>query len=101
MPIYEYKCKCGIEGEKILPLSEFNHPQTCVCGKVMYRKMSVPRPAIFVETGRGRILGTLNQEEDAQDFPGGDKHRDRYEQAMAKGLNYERPLEERVFQGFG
>jgi len=52
-------------------------------------------------TGKDKVLSTLNQEEDAYGYPGGDKHRARYDQAMAKGLDYQRPLEERVFTGFG
>jgi len=100
MPIYEYKCDaCKNEREVILPLSEAGKGMGCECGQVMRRKFS---PAyIFVpETGKDKVLSTLNQE-NGYDFPGGDMHRDRYEQAMAKGLTYERPLEEKVFQGFG
>jgi len=100
MPVYEYKCDvCNSERERILPFSEAGKRMGCACGRVMRRKFS---PAHFFcpETGKDKVLSTLNQEK-GYDFPGGDKHRPRYEQAMAKGLTYERPLEEKVFQGFG
>lgn len=71
----------------------------CDCGEVMRRKFSPPHFTISV-TGRDAVLGTLNQEKGAGQFPGGEKHRKRYEQAYAKGLGYERPLEERIFTGF-
>lgn len=67
MPIYEYRCKCGSEKEVILPIEEYNQPQVCECGEVMQRKMSVPRPAIFVPTGRGMALDSLNSK--AGGFP--------------------------------
>lgn len=40
MPIYEYKCECGIEKETILSYDESDQPQACACGKVMQRKVS-------------------------------------------------------------
>lgn len=98
MPIYEYKCECGTERELILPFSEAGKKLECDCGRVMRRKFSLVNFAI-PETGRGEVLKTLNKE-DGFDFPGGDKHRPRYEQAMSRGLDYQRPLEKRVFTGF-
>lgn len=60
MPIYEYRCDCGNEEQKLLPMQERNRPQVCKCGKVMLRKMSVPMPAISTPTGKGMALDTLN-----------------------------------------
>lgn len=57
MPIYEYKCKCGNEGEFILPFNP--EPQICECGDVMQRKMSVSS-FVMKPTGRGMALDTLN-----------------------------------------
>ncbi len=57
MPIYEYKCKCGNEGEFILPLNP--KPQICECGEVMQRKMSASS-FVMKPTGRGMALDTLN-----------------------------------------
>ncbi len=57
MPIYEYKCKCGNEGEFILPLDP--EPQICECGEVMQRKISISN-FVMKPTGRGMALDTLN-----------------------------------------
>ena len=86
MPIYEYKCECGTEREVIRPLSEAGKKLRCDCGREMRRKFSISHFTVSV-TGRDMVLGTLNQEEGAGTFPGGDKHRKRYEQAMSKGLD--------------
>jgi len=94
MPIYEYRCpECGHEQQAILPFSSIDLLQICAdCGRETNRKISLPQPAIIVATGRERVLGTLNQEAGAPDFPGGDMHRPRYEAAMAKGLDQRRPV---------
>ncbi len=57
MPIYEYKCKCGNEGEFILPFNP--QPQTCECGQTMQRQMSICS-FVMKPTGRGMALDTLN-----------------------------------------
>lgn len=87
MPIYEYRCpECGNEQEVVLSFGEFNLLQMCSnCGKPAERRMSIPHRAICPMTGRGKVMATLNKE-GGRDFPGGDMHRPRYEQAMAKGL---------------
>ena len=100
MPIYEFKCdECEAEKEVTLPFSEAGRQLVCACGQVMRRKISL---VLFTmpSTGRDNILGVLNREEGAGRLTGGPKHRDRFEEAMAKGLDYQRPLEERVFAGF-
>jgi len=86
MPIYEFRCDCGADREILLPVSECSKKPDCECGKVMERRFT-PINFNMPQNGRDRILGTLNQVEGAQDFPGGDRHRTRYEQAMAKGLD--------------
>jgi len=92
MPVYEFKCdNCEAEGEVTLPFSRAGEEQKCGCGQVMRRKFSSVNVTVH-QTGRNRILATLNQEEGAQDFPGGDMYRARYEQAMAKGLGQTRPV---------
>ena len=96
MPIYEYRCDCGTEREIKLPFSEAEKKIKCDCGQVMRRKFSLVN-FTMPKTGRDKVLGTLNQEEGAQDFPGGDKHRDRYEKAMAKGLDQTQPVIGRGF----
>ncbi len=59
MPIYEYKCGCGNETEVRLSFEEANQPQTCECGEVMQRKVSVVSFAMK-QTGKGMALDTLN-----------------------------------------
>ena len=87
MPIYEFVCdKCKTKREVNRPMSEAGQMQTCDCGQVMRRIFS-PIRFTMVQTGRDDILGILNQEEGAKDFPGGDMHRARYSKAMAKGLD--------------
>lgn len=61
------------------------------CGATMARLMSAPCLAVFRVSGKDIVLRTLNKE-DGADFPGGDKHRPRYEQAMARGLDQTRPV---------
>jgi len=92
MPTYEFVCgKCNLEDEKFYHsmLGEHEPPQCPVCHLDMIRAYRTPTNIIMPQTGREKILGTLNQEEGAQTFPGGDKYRDRYEKAMAKGLEPE------------
>lgn len=102
MPIYQFRCvECGSVQEPILPMEDRNEPRTCKCGGVERRIFEVPAPPIIAQTGKDQVLGILNQEDPTRDFPGGDKHRARYEQVMGKSLDYVTPVEERVFQGFG
>lgn len=99
MPIYEYQCpECGHEQEAILPLSEVMIVQLCSgCGKPTERRISIPQRAIVNVGGREQILKTLNKEEGGYNFPGGDMHRPRYEQAIARSLNQTRPVTGRGF----
>jgi len=98
MPIYRYYCaECLEEQEAILPMGKRDNARIHTCGSPMQRLPTFPSPAQFPVTGRGRVLATLNQEQGAQDFPGGDMHRNRYEQAMAKGLDQTQPVSGRGF----
>jgi putative FmdB family regulatory protein len=91
MPIYEFVCdNCKTNAEVSRPMSRAGDSQPCKCGRVMRRVFSYGG-FTMPETGRDRVLGTLNQEEGAQSFAGGDMHRARYEKAMAKGLGPPRP----------
>lgn len=100
MPLYEFKCdECKAEREAILPFGEANTEQQCTCGHVMRRRFSL-FSFTMPFTGRDKVLATLNKDEGGYGFPGGDKHRPRYEQVMGKSLDYVRPLEERIFTGF-
>lgn len=100
MPVYEYRCPvCLKEESVVLPMAERDSRRVHSCGVVMVRLMSLPSPAVYPVGGKDKVLSTLNQEK-GYNFPGGDMHRPRYEQAMAKGLDYVRPLEDRIFTGF-
>ena len=59
MPIYEYHCECGNEAEVRLSFEGADQSQTCGCGKIMRRKMSVSS-FVMKQTGRGMALNTLN-----------------------------------------
>jgi len=59
MPIYEYQCECNGRRERNLPLSRFDEPQICECGKTMQRKMSVSS-YVMKPTGKGMALDTIN-----------------------------------------
>lgn len=97
MPIYEFVCdKCDKRTEVHRPMSEAGGIEVCPCGKPMRRIFASLR-TVMIETGRDNILGILNQEEGAGDFPGGDMHRARYSQAMAKGLD---PPKQTIGRGF-
>lgn len=97
MPIYRFRCPdCLKEEEVILLMANRNDTRVHSCGAVMERLMSIPCPAIFKIYGKDTVLKTLNKE-DGHGFPGGDKHRPRYEQTMAKGLNPVKPVIGRGF----
>ena len=93
MPIYEYRCPgCGHEQEAILPWTQCALEQTCgECGSVTKRRLSLPQPAISLETGRDHVLSTLNGE-NGRGFPCQPKDRPRMEAAYAKGLDLTRPV---------
>lgn len=40
--IYEYLCVCGAEFERTLPVSEYQTPQICECGRKAKRVISAP-----------------------------------------------------------
>ena len=87
MPFYEFKCdECKAVKEVDRPMSEAGNGEMCECGRAM-RRIFFPSHISTPQTGRDKVLGTLNKEKGAKDFPGGDMHRPRYEQAMAKGLD--------------
>ena len=97
MPIYEFVCdKCGLGTEVFRPMSEAGEKQVCECGETMRRKFAV-LSFTMPQTGRDSVLATLNQEEGARNFPGGDMHRKRYEQAYSKGLD---PPKQTIGRGF-
>ena len=89
MPIYEYVCdKCHTELDILLPISKSGKQIECECGNTMRRRFSLATFKIPL-TGKDKVLKTLNKE-DGFNFPGGEKHRKRYEQSFTKGINPEK-----------
>ena len=87
MPIYEFVCdKCHAKREVDRPVSRAGELEICFCGVPMRRRFS-PIHFVIPQTGRDKVLNTLNREEGSQTYPGGEKHGARYDQAMAKGLD--------------
>ena len=98
MPVYEYKCDgCEIESEVILSFDELGKEIKCECGQAMRRKFSLAHFTV-PETGRDKVLATLNDERGSRKLPGGKKHSARYTASLAKGLEQRRPT---VGIGFG
>ena len=40
MPIYEYKCSCGTNFERYLPVDKYREPQQCECGNIAEKQIS-------------------------------------------------------------
>jgi putative FmdB family regulatory protein len=82
MPIYNFRCTgCSEQVEKIIPISERDTPFIHSCGATMERLMSVPLPAIFITTGRDKVINTLNNEN------GKGVRSERSTMALARGLD--------------
>lgn len=53
MPTYDYECpKCGTSFDRMLPLAQYDEPQTCDCGAVATKVIS---PVNFVLKGDGWV----------------------------------------------
>ena len=87
MPIYEFYCdRCETAKDVERPMSEAGLVEICDCGEVMRRRFSPFRFTIHIG-GRQKVLDTLNREDGAMAYPGGEQHGARYDQAYAKGLD--------------
>lgn len=96
MPIYRYYCTdCSVEEEVIVPIAERDNRRHS-CGFLMQRLLTVPALVQFSLTGKDKTLKVLNNK-DGHDFPGGNKHKARYEKAFAKGLD---PPKQTIGRGF-
>ena len=36
MPLYDYKCECGVVSERVVNQSDINNQECPKCGKIMY-----------------------------------------------------------------
>ena len=96
MATYRYICsKCG--NITSFPLVDRSNP-TCCCEVMQPYNIPIPIAVVVKISGREQVLKTLNKEEGGYSFPGGDMHRPRYEQAMAKSLDLPKKV---VGRGFG
>ena len=51
MAIYEFKCKCGKEFNRLLTIDERNNEIKCQCGKKANRNISTPTLIGFDKNG--------------------------------------------------
>ncbi len=100
MPVYEYVCdECTNEREEILPFKEAGKKLECECGGAMRQRFSLSHFTIKVYN-KDKILNTLNEETKRPVINGGETRSKRSQDALASGLSYVRPLEDKVFTGF-
>ena len=78
-------------------MDERNDPQECLCGEIMTRIMSIPRPPIMVVTNKDKLVGTMNDESNGYRLPGAEQHGARYKAALNKSLTREKPVIGRGF----
>ena len=103
MPIYEYYCpECNKVEDIKRSIDDRNLQTRHSCGCLMKLKISLPRKAVFIPTGKDKILDTLNSEHIREKTNTGAPLRSKRSQdALVRGIDYQVPLEERVFAGFG
>ena len=95
MPVYNFHCKkCDVGEEVILPVANRNdsivHKD---CGEMMQRLMSLPLPAIFIQTARGMALDSINN----GGIPNNPKYKEKAERAVMQGFERNRPM---LYSGF-
>lgn len=81
MPLYEYQCECGSEGEFILPLN--TRPPTCKCGRVMQIKVSLSSFTLK-PYARHMALDSLNAR--GGGFPDANEHKSWVQQKAFEGV---------------
>ena len=101
MPVYEFKCPVCLEKEEgLVDMANRNDKRLHSCGAIMDRLMSLPSIAIFKVYGRDKVKDTLNDEEVYAKKDGRSVRSERSQDALYRGIDYVRPLEEKVFTGF-
>jgi len=98
MPIYRFRCsECLEEEEILLPMANRNDMRLHSCGAVMEKLMSVPSPATFKVYNKEKVLNTLNEEAKHPVINGGAVRSKRSQRALARGLDYSKPVIGRGF----
>ena len=95
MPIYIYHCsKCNEDVELLHSMDELGVPRVhSECGSIM-RRLLAPCSFCIPESNQDRVLRALNGE---APLPATPRDRPRIEKALAKGLDYSRPVVGRGF----
>ncbi len=92
MPVYIYRCNCGIKEDILRSVDERNNPLLCKCGLSMervYSPFSINMVTVPI-TGRAKMINNLNHE-DGYRFPAKyPKDIKRIENALAQGIYPER-----------
>ena len=83
MPLYEFKCECGEEKEILLSFQDADQPQTCECGKVMRKKVSLSS-FTFKQYAGNMALDSLNSK--GGGFPDANKHKSWVQQKAFEGV---------------
>lgn len=47
MPLYEYECPCGREFDRVLPIAECDSEQTCECGNIAKKVITLGHGGIW------------------------------------------------------
>jgi len=101
MPVYEFRCpKCLEIEEDVIPMTNRNDTRFHSCGAVMERLISRSGLVIIKEYAKDKICNTLNVEHKQPFVDGRPVRSKRATEALASGLTYERPIEDKVFTGF-
>lgn len=92
MALYGYKCYgCGKECDVFVPMNGTKEPIGCSCGGEMVRVFSPPLRINIPVSSKGALLNALNKD-NGFDLPARPEHRPRMEKALARGLDYEKPI---------
>jgi len=97
MALYGYKCSsCGKERDVFIPMNNTKEPIGCSCGGKMLRIFSPPLRINIPVKHKDILVNALNKD-DGFDIPARPEHRPRMEKALARGLDYEKPVVGRGF----
>jgi len=60
MPIYEYKCSCGEVSTVIKPMPAINRQESCKCGELMQRQLTLSIPLVFKPYWSENLVSDIN-----------------------------------------